>query len=95
MKELLDDIVDRISEAADQVGKKADEVIETQRIKNKIRGLEKDNRRNFRDLGRMIYEKYQNGEEVEEEYIPFCEAVKEREEQIRSCEIELIRVKED
>ena len=53
MKELLDDIVDRISEAADQVGKKADEVIETQRIKNKIRGLEKDNRRNFRDLGRM------------------------------------------
>ena len=95
MKELLDDIVDRISEAADQVGKKADEVIETQRIKNKIRGLEKDNRRNFRDLGRMIYEKYQNGEEVEEEYLPFREAVKEREEQIRSCEIELIRVKED
>ena len=55
MKELLDDIVDRISEAADQVGKKADEVIETQRIKNKIRGLEKDNRRNFRDWRKSIF----------------------------------------
>lgn len=95
MRELLDGIVDKLSDAAEQVGKKADEVIETQKIKNKIRGLEKNNRRDFREMGQMLYEKYKQGEEMEEEYRSICESIKEREEEIASCETELLYVKED
>ena len=95
MKELFDDIVEKLSGAAVQVGKKADEVIETQKIKNQIRGLEKNNRRDLRDLGRLIYEKYKSGEVIEEAYLELCESISEREDEIRSCETELIRVKED
>lgn len=95
MKELFDDIVEKLSEAAEQVGKKTDEVIETQKIKNQIRGLEKSTRRDFRDLGRLIYEKYKSGEVIDEEYLELCKSISEREEEIHSCETELIRVKED
>lgn len=95
MKELFDDIVEKLSGAAEQVGKKADEVIETQKIKNQIRGLEKNNRRDLRDLGRLIYEKYKSGEVIEEAYLELCESISEREDEIRSCETELIRVKAD
>ena len=95
MRELFDEIVDKLSDAADQVGKKADEVIETQKIKSKIRGLQKNNRRDFREMGQMLYEKYKQGEELAEEYRSICEAVKEREEEIASCETELLYVKED
>ena len=95
MKELFDDIVEKLSGAAEQVGKKADEVIETQKIKNQIRGLEKNNRRDLRDLGHLIYEKYKSGEVIEEAYLELCESISEREDEIRSCETELIRVKED
>ncbi len=95
MRELFDDIVEKISDAAEQVGKKTDEVIETQKIKNKIRGLEKYNRRDFRDLGRMIYEKYKAGEVLDEEYLTLCKEIEGREEEIRDCETELVRVKED
>lgn len=95
MKELFDDIVEKLSGAAEQVGKKANEVIETQKIKNQIRVLEKNNRRDLRDLGRLIYEKYKSGEVIEEAYLELCESISEREDEIRSCETELIRVKED
>ncbi len=95
MRELFDDIAEKISDAAEQVGKKTDEVIETQKIKNKIRGLEKYNRRDFRDLGRMIYEKYKAGEVLDEEYLTLCKEIEGREEEIRDCETELVRVKED
>ena len=45
MKDLWEDIVDRISETAETVGKRAGEVVETQKIKGKIRNLERSNRR--------------------------------------------------
>lgn len=70
-------------------------MIETQKIKNQIRGLEKSNRRDFRDLGRLIYEKYKSGEVIDEEYLELCKSISERKEEIHSCETELIRVKED
>ncbi len=62
MKDFFEDIVDRISDTAETVGKKAGEVVEVQKIKGKIRTLERNNRRDFRDLGRMVYERYKNGE---------------------------------
>lgn len=41
------------------------------RLKEKIRTLERNNRRDFRDLGRMVYERYKNGE-VQEGNFSIC-----------------------
>lgn len=95
MKDFFDDIVEKISETAECVGKKAEEVVEIQKIKSKIRGLERSNRRDLRDLGLMIYEKYQNEEMVDSEFLELCEAIEEREAVIATCESELESVHED
>ena len=95
MKDLFEDIVDRISETAETVGKKASEVVEVQKIKGKIRTLERNNRRDFRDLGRMVYERYQNGEIQEGDFFDLCENISEREDEIKSCEAELQCIGED
>ncbi len=95
MKEIFEDIVDGISDAAETVGKRVDEVIETQKVKSKIRALEKNNRRDFRDLGRMLYEKYKSGEVIDGDYLELCEVIEERENEIAAREAELENIKED
>lgn len=95
MKELFENIVDKIGETAETVGKKAGEVVEVQKIKGKIRTLERNNRRDFRDLGRMIYERYQNGEIQEGDFFDLCENISEREEEIKMCEAEIQSIVED
>ena len=95
MKDLFEDIVDRISETAETVGKKAGEVVEVQKIKGKIRTLERNNRRDFRDLGRMVYERYKNGEVQEGKFFDLCENISEREDEIKLCEAEIECIGED
>lgn len=95
MKDLFEDIVDRISETAETVGKKAGDVVEVQKLKGKIRTLERNNRRDFRDLGRMVYERYQNGEVQEGEFFDLCENISEREEEIKLCEVEMKNIGEE
>lgn len=95
MKEIFEDIVDGISDAAETVGKRVDEVIETQKVKSKIRALEKNNRRDFRDLGRMLYEKYKSGEVIDGDCLELCEVIEERENEIAAREAELENIKED
>ncbi|WP_461810408.1 hypothetical protein [Faecalimonas sp.] len=95
MKDLFENIVDKIGETAETVGKKAGEVVEVQKIKGKIRTLERNNRRDFRDLGRMIYERYQNGEIQEGEFFDLCENISERDEEIKVCEAEIQSIVED
>lgn len=95
MRDIFDNIVDKISETAECVGKKAEEVMEIQKIKSKIRGLERNNRRDLRDIGLMLYEKYKNEEMVDSEFLELCEAIEEREAEIVKCESELESVQED
>ena len=94
MKDFFEDIVDRISDTAETVGKKG-EVVEVQKIKGKIRTLERNNRRDFRDLGRMVYERYKNGEVQEGEFFDLCENISEREDEIKVCELEIESISED
>ena len=95
MKDLWEDIVDRISETAETVGKRAGEVVETQKIKGKIRNLERSNRRDFRDLGRIVYERYQKGDVQDEDFLELCENIAEREQEIKVCEYEMKDIFED
>lgn len=81
------------SDTVDDLGKKAEDTLEIQKIKNQINGMKRSNDRDFIDIGKIIYERYKAGETVDEEFVAFCEEIKKRDEQIAVCEKEISRIK--
>ena len=93
MADFFDTLGQRISDVATDLGKKTEDTLEIQKIKSDIRGLKRANDRDFRDIGLMIYEKYEKGEEMEESYREICEAISKREDDIERQEEEIVRIK--
>lgn len=104
LKENLESIGKVISEKAEVVGKKTGEVVdvvakkteqtvETQKVKSQIRTMERNNERDYQDIGKMIFEKYKKGEEIDEQYVELCEAVKAREQEIQKLREEVAEMK--
>lgn len=79
---------------ADDIGRMAGDTIETQKIKSQIRSLKRANDKDYMDIGRMVYEEFQDGELSGTDYITICEAIEKREEEIERKETELERFKE-
>lgn len=95
MKTFLEDLGKRIGETAEIVGNKANEAMEVQKLKSQIRALERGNESDFEDLGRMVYEKFRNGESLDEEAAALCEAIQSREESITEYTEQIADVKGD
>ncbi len=94
MAEFLDGIGKKISEVADELGRKAGDTIESQKIKSEIRSLKRANERDFAEIGRMVFEKFQNGELSSTDYITICEAIEKRDEEVAEKEEELTKIRE-
>ena len=82
MKTFFEDLGKRIGETAELVGNKANEAMEVQKLKGQIRTLERGNENDLEELGRMVYEKFRNGESLDEESAALCDAIQSREESI-------------
>ena len=93
MSDFFDNLGKKITEVADDLGRKAEDTIETQKIKSQIRSLERANERDYIDIGRMIYEKFSEGVLEGAEYITFCEAIEKRNEEIEEKEADLDKLK--
>lgn len=78
MKEFFEDLGKFITETAGNVGKKTEEVMEVQKLKNQIRNLERSNQRDLTDLGKIIYERFQKEEGVDAELEVICEEIRKR-----------------
>ena len=89
MKEFFDDIMGKLNKTAGTVGEKVDEVVEVQKTKAKIRTLEQSNKKDLKNLGVIIYEKYKNEEMVDQEFVELCEEIEKREKEIKEFEQEL------
>lgn len=89
MAEFFDDLGKKITEVADDIGRKAGDTIEVQKIKSQIRSLKRANERDFMDIGRMVYEKFHDGEIAGTDYITICEAIEKREGEIVQKEEEI------
>lgn len=94
MADFFEDLGKKITEVADDLGRKAGDTIETQKIKSQIRSLKRANEKDYMDIGRMVYEKFHDGELSGTDYITICEAIERRDEEIESKEAELDRFKE-
>ena len=66
MAGFFDDLGKRLSETANDLGKKAEDTLEIQKRKSDIRFLGRANDRDYMDIGKIIFEKYRNGEVVKQ-----------------------------
>ena len=93
MAELFEKWGKKIGDTIEDFGKKAEDTLEVQKMKSQISTMKRTNERDYVDMGKIIYEKYKNEEEVAEEFRPFCEALAKRESEIGSLETEISRIK--
>lgn len=94
MADFFEELGKKISEVTQEIGKKTEETIEVQKLKSEIRSLKRGNERDYMDLGKFIYDKFQKNEMVDMELIPLCEAVEKREEEMETREEEIRKIRE-
>lgn len=94
MSDFFEDLGKKITEVADDLGRRAGDTIESQKIKSQIRSLKRANEKDYIDIGRMIYEQFRDGELSGTDYITICEAIEKRDEEIEAKEAELDKYRE-
>ena len=93
MSDFFDTIGKRISDTVDDLGKKAGDTIDIQKKKNEIYGLKRDSERDMTEIGRLVYERFKQGEVEDTDFIALCEAIEKREEPTEVCEPGSARIK--
>ena len=93
MKDFFEDLGKRITDAASSLGKKTEDTIEIQKLKSDIRSLKRSNDRDFEDIGKAVYEKFQKNEIPDMDLITFCESIEKRDEEIEKKEEEITRIR--
>lgn len=100
MKEFMDnlgekvnDVVKTIGEKTEKLSSKTQDIVEVQKLKAQIRGLEQNNEVDLCDIGEVIYAKYKDGVEVDKDVVVLCEEIKQRMETIAGLEKEVIDLK--
>lgn len=86
MREFFEELGKKLGETADTVSAKAGEVLEVQKIRTQIRTMERSNERDYQDMGKIIYEKFKNGDVVDTALTAICDVIAQREEEIAEME---------
>lgn len=86
-------IADKTGDVVEVVARKTEDTVEVQKLKSQIRTMRRNNERDCEDIGKIVYAKYQAGEEVDAEFLEFCEAIAEREKSIEDFEKQVERIK--
>ncbi len=95
MKFSFEDLGKRINETVETLSSKTEEAVEIQKLKNQIRGLEKENQNDLARLGRKVYEQFKAGEMPDEDSAAICEAVSGREADIAEYKQKVMGMKGD
>ena len=91
--ENLESLGKTISEKAEVVSKKTEEAVEVQKIKSQIRVMERNNERDFQDIGKIIYDQFKKGKVVDSEFVELCEAIEDREASIDEYKKQVAEIK--
>ncbi len=78
-KDIWDDIGRAVTGAADTVTRKAGEIADITRLKNQIYSLERDIKRDYEALGKIVYERYTEEGATEKAFESICEEIARRE----------------
>ena len=92
-KDFFGSLGETLTKTARELSGRAEEVYETQRLKNKISGEERQITKAMADIGKIIYKRYRDGVPLEEEEKAICEQIDDRREQIDKYKEEMNGVK--
>ena len=92
-KDFLGSLSETISKTARELSGRAEEAYETQRIKNKISGEERQVEKAMADLGRIIYKRYKAEIPVDDAQKALCEQIDQRMEQIAKYKSDISELK--
>ena len=95
MKDLFENLSKKLTEVANDVTKVTTDTLEIQKLKGDIRSLKRGNERDYMDMGKYIYEKFQKNEVVDADLVALCEAIEKRSEEVEKIEVEIARIKEE
>lgn len=82
-----------LSETAEAVGKKTEELVEVQKLRNRIRTAQRQAEQDYRKLGHMVLERFVEGEVMDLELSEVCDHLIQLRTQISGLEEELARKK--
>ena len=83
-----------VRETAELVAFKTEETVEIQKIKKKICGLRRNNKKDYQEIGRLVYEKFAEDGDVDEEFLELCEQIAERKATIEEYKEEIEQIRE-
>ena len=78
-KDIWDDIGRAVTGAADTVTRKAGEIADKKKKKNQIYSLERDIKRDYETLGKIVYERYTEEGSTEKPFESICEEIARKE----------------
>lgn len=93
MSDFFEDLGKKLSDAATEIGKKTEDTFEIQKFKSEIRSLNRGNERDYMDIGKIIYDKYQSGETLDGDIALLCEAIDKRDAQIHELKAEITKIR--
>ena len=74
-KDFFGSLGETLTKTARELSDRAEEVYETQRLKNKISGEERQITKAMADIGKIIYKRYRDGVPLAEEEKAICEQI--------------------
>ena len=92
-KDFLGSLGETLTKTAKELSGRAEEVYETQRLKNKISGEERQIEKAMADLGRIIYKRYKKEIPVDDAQKALCEQIDQRMEQIEKYKTDISELK--
>lgn len=92
-KDFFSSLGETLTKTAKELSGRAEEVYETQRLRNRISGEERQINKAMADIGRIIYKRYKDGVPLPEEEKAICEQIDERKAQIDQYKEEIDGVK--
>lgn len=75
--DFFDELGDTITRTTKDLSKRAGQIYEAQRIRNRLAGEENMVEKLKGDMGNLLYQRYKNGEEVGEELKAICEEIEQ------------------
>lgn len=92
-KDFFGSLGETISKTAMELSGRAEEVYETQRLKNKIAGEERQVEKAMAELGRIVYKRYKEEIPVDDAERALCEQIDQRMDQIDQYKADMTDVK--
>lgn len=83
----------KVSNAAEVVGKKAEESIEIQKLRNQINALERKQEKDYIELGKIVYKRFQVGDELDDASLAYCEEINRNDIVIEQCKKDITEIK--